>query len=203
MQARVRRRQRAVACALLALLVASAAVVGCQRPPSDGPPMPFEDEGACPFENCRYGEWTVEAGVAVKTDRWIGAPVLFRLRKGDRAAIPSGVVVTHRPGRVRFRKAVDVSTSTGSLRVEPGETLYLLTSHGGGVTTVWFKGRVYRDVKDSDLFSPACERSPEACNATLLAKPLHGWWVQVRNAKGLVGWTNEPQKFGRQNALGS
>ena len=33
-----------------------------QTPHSGAPPMPYIDQGACPFECCTYRDWVAEAG---------------------------------------------------------------------------------------------------------------------------------------------
>jgi hypothetical protein len=182
-------------------MLAGALAAGCLPPPREGPPMPYEDAGACPFEGCVYRTWVANAGVAVKSDRWIGAPIHFRLRKGDRARALTGVVVTMRPGRVRFKRPADLQSSDGPLRVEPTDTLFLLTYHGEGITTAWLNGRVYRDVDGSEFFDVSCQETPDDCNGTIAAQPRRTWWVQVQNEKGAVGWTHEPHKFDGKGAL--
>jgi hypothetical protein len=65
---------------------------------------------------------------------------------------------TYTAGRVQFRQAVDLSTTAGRLRVEPGETLYLLTYRCEGVTTAWF-GRLYDEVGLPILQRPLREQT--------------------------------------------
>jgi hypothetical protein len=195
------RRSALSATTLLSMLLASALAMGCQRTPFEGPSMPFEDEGACPFEGCVYRDWVANAGVAVKADRWIGAPVRFRLRKGDRARALTGVVVTLRAGRVRFKHAVDLQSGNDTIHVEPTHTLFLLTYHGEGVTTAWHQGRIYDNLDGSEFLNTACELTPGACNGSVVEQPRRMWWVQVQNAKGDIGWTHEPDKFDHKSAL--
>ncbi len=176
-------------------IIAATLAVACHARTQLGPPMPFEDQGACPLEGCAYGEWTANAGVALKTERWIGAPVAFRVRKGERVTAVTGVVVTHRAGRVRFDRPMTLSSRTGPVHVEPLDTLYLLASRGEGVATAWHKGQVYFDLDGSAFLRAACGPTPNTCQGTIIQKPLSAWWVQVRNAKGQAGWTNQPDRF--------
>src|SRR5258708_17402 len=46
----------------IALVASVTSVTGqsTHRTP-DGPPVPFEDPGACPFEGCVYREWTAKS----------------------------------------------------------------------------------------------------------------------------------------------
>jgi hypothetical protein len=47
-------------------------------------------------------------------------------------------VVTRRAGRVQFREPIDLGSPAGTIHVEPGRTLYLLTYLGEGFTKAWF-----------------------------------------------------------------
>jgi hypothetical protein len=40
------------------------------------------------------------------------------------------------------------------------------------------------------------------CAGAILERPRSVWWVQIRNAKGQIGWTDEPEKFGNKDAVG-
>jgi hypothetical protein len=163
--------------------------------------MPFEDIGACPFEGCVYRDWIANGPVTLRTERRPDSRVAVTLEKGDHVRAITGIVVTTKPGRVQFRKAADLSTANGVLHVEPGETLYLLTYHGEGLTTAWFNGRLYEEVDGADFLNAACDNAL-ICNGTIVEKPQNVWWIRVRSTKGLTGWTNEPAKFDNKDSLG-
>jgi len=189
------------------LLLASTIAAGRAQATAQGvrpatPPMPFEDVGACPFEGCVYREWIANSAVVVSTDRRVGAPVAFTLKPGDRVQAITGIVVTTKPGRVQFREAVDLWTTDGPLHVEPMETLYLLTYHGEGATTAWFKGRLYEGVDGSEFFNSLCQLDPGRCNGTILERAQRVWWVRLRTMRGQTGWTKEPEKFDNKDLLG-
>jgi len=40
-----------------------------------------------------------------------------------------------------------------------------------------------------------------ACLGKIVEKSQTAWWVQLRNSKGQVGWTNQPEKFGGKDAI--
>jgi len=176
--------------------------MAAQRGQSDGPPIPYEDVGACPFEGCVYRDWIANAPVTVRADRRTDARIAFTLKKGEHVQAITGIVITVKPGRVQFRKAVDLVTNAGTLHVEPGETLYLLTYHGEGDTTAWFKGRLYDDVDGSEFINGLCDDKPGTCNGTIIEKPQTVWWVRLRGMKRLMGWTNEPGKFDNKDRFG-
>jgi hypothetical protein len=169
---------------------------------SDLPPVPFEDSGACPFEGCVYREWVATDAVQVRTARRTSARLAFRLRPGEKVDAVAGVVITIRAGRIQFRKAQDILTDAGPIHVSVGETLHLLTYQGEGFTKAWFRGRVYGDIDISDYIGGYCERQPDGCAGRLLNRPQSVWWIQIRNSRGQVGWTSEPDKFDGKDALG-
>jgi hypothetical protein len=188
----------------LALVVGVSAVSGMsmgQSPASAGPSVPFEDPGACPFEGCVYREWTATAPLNVRSERRRNAPIVFTLRPSEKITAITGVVITIRPGRVEFQRPTDVSSSSGVLRIEPGETLYLLTYQGEGFTKAWFRGRLYEDVDTVVFTNSLCESQPDRCSGKIIEPAQAEWWVQVRNRSGAVGWTNEPDKFDGKDAL--
>ncbi|MGE3512424.1 MAG: hypothetical protein AB7N65_26465, partial [Vicinamibacterales bacterium] len=167
-----------------------------------GPPVPFEDVGACPFEGCVYREWVANAPVAVRTGRSATDGVAFRLNPGDRVQAITGIVVTVTPGRVQFKTATDFPSSAGPVRVRPGETLYLLTYHGEGETVAWFKGRLYDWLDGSEFFNGRCDDRPDDCSRATFERPESEWWVRLRSVGGVMGWTRETEKFDNKDAFG-
>ncbi len=164
------------------------------------PPLPFEDEGACPFEGCTYREWTAREAIAVRRERDEAAPVAFRVAARETVSAVTGVVVTTAPGEFRVREAYEMFTRDGGLPMKPGDVVHLLTYEGEGTYTVWFDGAVRRGADVSGLLSGAC-RPPGACPGEVVSSPETEWWVQVRNAAGESGWTNQPDLFDGKDRL--
>jgi hypothetical protein len=183
------------AAALLCLIAATVTLPAAQPVARDGPPVPFEDPGACPFEGCTYGEWTAREPVAVRRERRRGSPVSFRVPRAGRVTAVTGVVVTLRAGRVQFRMPHEMNSASGRLRVVPGQTLFLLTYQGEGSTKAWFDGRLYDELDGSDFFNAICEDAPARCAGRIVEQPRREWWVQVRDVAGRTGWTDEAGKF--------
>jgi hypothetical protein len=192
----LRRRRSNLPLGVVIVLLASTAGCSTPAPPQqqgttassppptvryEGPPIPFDDEGACPFEGCIYREWTANAPVRVLTERRQDAPVAFELAKGARVTAVTGVVSTVVPGIVELMDPVEVQTGQGAIPMRAGEVFYLLTYQGEGFGKAWIKDRVYTDV-DLSRFKP--KRNPTAI-----------WWVQVRDRRGRVGWTSHPDLF--------
>jgi hypothetical protein len=160
---------------LATAIAAGGAHVAVQQAAPAGPPMPYEDIGACPFEGCVYRDWITNDRVTVRTERRGDALIAFTLEKGEHVRAITGIVVILKPGRVQFRNAVDLTSTAGRIHVEPGETLYLLTYHGEGSTTAWFKGRLYDEVDGSEFINAQCDVQPGSCNGTIVEKLQRVW----------------------------
>jgi hypothetical protein len=189
---------------LVVLLLASApALVAAGRQSAlSAPRMPYEDEGACPFEGCAYGEWQANQAVVVRRARSPRGFVAFTVLKNEKVTAVTGIVVTTSPGRVRFRTPAVLRSLSGPVQVEGGETLYLLTYRGEGLTKAWFKGKIYDDLDGSKaFFNGLCETDPTRCPGDILAGARQTWWVLIRNAKGQTGWTYQPERFDMKDTL--
>jgi hypothetical protein len=152
-----------------------------------GPRMPFIDKGACPFECCTYRTWTVDKATVVRSAMRDGASVAFRLRKGERVRGLTGSVITSQAGEVRVLK----TTKIGNLTAQSGDVVYLLTYQGEGYHKVWFKGRI----SSEETYDTALFRS--------IREPKAVWWVKVRNSRGQIGWSREPENFGNKDECGN
>lgn len=151
------------------------------------PRIPFVDKGACPFECCTYRDWTVDKPTKVRSAMSDCAPVAFSLKAGERVKGLTGVVVTTQPGEVRVLKR----TKIGRYTANPGDTLYLLTYIGEGFHKVWFKGQITEEeTYDESIFKQVSEEKSV-------------WWVKVRNSKGQIGWSREPDNFGNKDQCGN
>ena len=189
----------------LVLLACAEVLVAPQARPAGprAPAMPLESLGACPFEGCQFGAWTARASVVARHSRNTSSARSFTVRKGETVAALTGVLVITRPGRVTFRERTDLLTAEGQISVAPGETLYLLGYRGEGFTDAWFKGRTYHEVDGAmEFFNALCDTRPERCTGRIIEPVRSTWWVQIRNSAGLVGWTNEPDKFDGKDAFG-
>ncbi len=150
------------------------------------PTIPFIDKGACPFECCTYRDWTVDKPTAVRSAMRDSSSVAFRLKKGERVKGLTGVVITSQPGEVRVLK----STKIGGSTAKRGDTLYLLTYIGEGFHRVWYKGKITEEeTYDETIFRQ-------------IRAPKEVWWVKVRNARGQIGWSREPDNFGNKDQCG-
>jgi len=117
-------------------LCAASEAAGQRKPP--GPTVPYVDAGACPFEGCAYGEWVSTDTVRVRRERDRRSSPVFELTKGEKVTAVTGAVVVLRAGRVTFTTGARLSSQEGVLKINAGETLYLLSYIGEGFTNAWF-----------------------------------------------------------------
>ncbi len=172
------------------------------------PPVPYDDPGACPFEGCVYRAWTANADVVARAEPMAVSAVAYTVKKGEKVTALTGIVRTLKAGRVEFRKAVDLAVSSDGpswtkIHVEPGDSLYLLTYHGEGDFKAWFKGKLYEHLDGATFYNAACDFDPSRCLGRIVEPTQWAWWVQIKNSRGQVAWTNQPDRFDGKDELGA
>jgi hypothetical protein len=169
---------------ILVILGTAAHSLFAQR--TAGPLLPFIDKGACPFECCTYRRWDVVKPTAIKSAMSDQAPVSFRLKAGEKVVGMTGVVITTQPGVVRVLK----NTRLQNVPLKRGDELLLLTNIGEGFSKIWYKGRIFEgDPYDEAIYKTIRERRSI-------------WWVKVKNRKGQIGWSRQPENFGNIDQCG-
>lgn len=114
------------------------------------------------------------------------APISFRLKRGEKVLGMTGVVITTQPGVVRVLK----NTKLQNTSLKRGDELLLLTNLGEGFSKIWYKGRIFEgDPYDEAIYKTIRER-----------KSI--WWVKVKNRKGQIGWSRQPENFGNVDQCG-
>ncbi len=161
-------------------------------PEGQRPPEQYIAEGVCPFECCRYGDWTVlddtDLIAAPGTER-----VLGKAKKGTRV-----FAIT---GEVHLRPEPVEVLDDGEL---PKNTIaFVLDSEGEGYGHVYTRGKV---ISVSLEYAEYCFHPSPSCWGETLSPPSQRrqqvWWVKIRLANGLVGWTDKVQNFGGNDACG-
>ena len=179
---------------LFAIIFISAFFPAADASSVEAPKSVYIDKGACPFECCRYGSWTVR-----KTTTAHISPDTFSDRAGEyqsgaKVTALSGEVHTV-PGRFIVKKA--------HARYTPGDTILVLTYLGEGHFKIWFNERMY--VEDLN-FSPAGGSTGKRCEVgrycwgELTGKLKSSWWIKIKNADGWIGWTNQGENFDGKDA---
>jgi hypothetical protein len=185
---------------MASVLVGFACAIAAQSSPL----LPYENWGACPFECCHYGTWTVKADTTILQERRDGAPKRFIASKGTRVEGVTGVVVT-----TRFGRAVAERERTIGLRriaLKPRDEVLLLHDMGEGVWKYWLQGGEDEEfLPDPENCARSADRSPTMyaqCAVQARELPTITWWVKVRNRDGAEGWTRQVERFGNVDACG-
>jgi hypothetical protein len=167
-----------------------------------GPPVPFIDNGACPFECCGYRDWTTEKTTALRASPDSKAKIIGAAFSGDAVLGLTGEVVTSRPGS--FRVTAEHVGADGT-RYRPGDRVYVYTYLGEGVMRVWYAGSMHEEevyfMHANPDDSPMCT-DRKMCWGRQEAWPESDWWVKVRTGDGVTGWSDQPHNFGNIDACG-
>jgi hypothetical protein len=186
---------------VLRIFVVALPMVACGRTTTQaGPPVPYDEDGACPFQCCTYRAWTVDWDTDLRGDRQDAAPVAFHVALGDTVQALTGVVTTTKVGRASASRQVTIGGS--SLVVPAGETIYLLRNVSGGDWKIWFNGVVDQQYIPSQGYCNGDKKSSDECAITVTEQPQIVWWAKVRNSRGQEGWTREIEHFGNIDACG-
>ena len=174
-------------------LLAAAVVLAIQAAGSSGgPPLPYVDEGACPFECCTYREWTAETKLTAyeSHDPKSRGRVVFTLAPGERVTALTGIVRTTVAGEVKVTARTRVDET---LTFEPGDRVFLLAPVGEGFMNGWYRGRVLEEFDATMFGRPEDCAKWQKCTGTIERRPEIDWWVRVRNTKGQSGWVLMPR----------
>jgi hypothetical protein len=176
---------------LLLLFVVQAAVTAA-------PPLPYVDQGACPFECCTYRDWTAET--RLDAYKHYEAPgrreITFGVKPGERVTAMTGVVITASATQVRITKPTTLEvyskrfpkSAPEKVALSRGDRVDLFTPQGEGWMSGWTQGRLLESF-DAANFADArfCSRNPR-CTGIIEKQAKREWWVKVRNAQGQIGW---------------
>jgi hypothetical protein len=172
-----------------------------RMPASEKPPDNYVAKGACPFECCRYGNWTV-----LEDTDLVSSPgssrVVGRARKGSRAVGLTGDVHL-RPEPVVVLTAPEPDGVLTADELPKNSIAFILDYTGEGYSHVYTHGKVV-DVQTHLSYAKYCYRPSKDCWGETLfpskEKKEQIWWVKVRLFNGIVGWTDKTNNFGGQDA---
>src|SRR5512146_2350039 len=139
-------------------------------PPDRRPPENYVAKKACPFECCRFGNWSVRQDTEL-VDAPGGSRVVGRARKGTRI-----VGIT---GEVHLKPRPVVVLGAGDL---PKDSIaFVLDYQGEGYAHVYTRGKV---ISTFVGVADYCFRVSESCWGEELSLPAERtrpvWWVKVR-----------------------
>jgi len=177
---------------VLGLVVASAQA-------ADRPPIPYVDQGACPFECCTYRTWKATEPALAYSESKDGSPIAFAIEPGNTVNAETGFVVTSKVGVMKVLKPTRLGqdpkkpSPEPSLDLKPGELIYTLHYLGEGYELFWYKGKLYSDQIAADKVDP--DPPPADFELQTLSLPDTDWWVKVRAKDGRKGWIKNPRNF--------
>ena len=182
------------------LIFAALLLLSCGRTKQAGPAIPFDAEGACPFQCCTYREWTVAWDTDVHAERRDDSPVAFHATIRDTVTALTGVVTTTKVGRATASRRVTIGSKR--ISVAAGEPIYLLRSVGSE-WTVWVNGVTdVQYIPGGQGYCTGDKQSSDECALTVVEQPETVWWAKIRDALGREGWTREIDHFGNIDACG-
>ncbi len=162
-------------------------------PPAQRPPDKYIAKGACPFECCRYGNWTVLQDTDLVAEPG-SERVVGRAKKGTR--------VVGLTGEVHLRPEPVIVLMDGEL---PKDSIAFVLDYGGeGYGNVFTRGKVVSAFVAG--VAEFCFRVSEQCwgetldPASKRKEPV--WWVKVKLSNGVTGWTVKVDNFGDKDACG-
>ena len=172
-----------------------------RMPASERPPDNYVAKGACPFECCRFGNWTV-----LEDTDLVSSPgssrVVGRARKGSRAVGLTGEVHL-RPEPVVVLTAPEAEGVLTADELPKNSIAFILDYVGEGYGHVYTQGKVVV-VQTHLSYAKYCYRPSKNCwGETLLPSQERKeqiWWVKVRLPNGIVGWTDKTNNFGGADA---
>ncbi len=166
--------------------IRSAAQGVAESVPMPSPPaLPWNDDGACPFEGCAYRQWTANKA-AVLYDTWkTGRKQIGEIKAGQKVTGLTGTVITFKPGVIRMDRDLE------DQNLRTGDTILTYTYRGEGFSAAWFKGRFYSEFDISFAKWPDGSGCGGAhCAATYIDLGEKIWWAQIKLRSGQTGWVN-------------
>ena len=151
---------------------------------AQGPKVPYKDVGACPFECCGYGQWTVNKATVLYKQMSEKSAIAFRVKRREKVTGVTGTVITNKAGTVRvLNDYIAKDNDSKDVSIKSGDVIYVLTSLGEGFHQLWYKGIFFQD----EIYNEK--------NMKILTEPKSVWWVKIKNRKGQIGWTQLPENF--------
>lgn len=152
----------------------------------------YIDRGACEGEGCAYGRWKTRETTAIYARPDERSRKVGELRAGRCVVALTGEVHVLTPGRFVVRKAQG--------RFKTGDVIAAYTYLGEEFYKIRHRGRRYAE-QQLTYSPPPGTGADEKCDldarcwGVFEKKPDSVWWVKMRDGRGLVGWTREPQHF--------
>jgi len=155
------------------------------------PALPKIDRNACPFEGCRFGTWTVRQSVPLYSTWKRNRTRVATLRRGQVVTAITGINITFAPSEILVTAPID------RYNLKPGDRVFKYQNLGEGFFNAWFNG-LWVDDFDGSSVAPGCTRD---CRAEVVNPGRVEWWVQIKTADRVTGWTRQTDRFDGKDAL--
>lgn len=144
------------------------------QPPTDQGVEPDEEyvvHGVCPFECCKYGNWTIVEGGVLRSEPNSDADSVGSVATGAAVTTDEGAMVLHPPGKAVMVPDTSIHSSSGP---NVGDTVEVITYTGAKVARVRSHGSEF-------------EASWSALR--MMRDPHQRWWVHMTDPNsGAAGW---------------
>ena len=146
--------------------------------------VPYISMGACPFEGCSYGEWTVLKPVAVYPRPDTKLIKVAELEPGETIYAETGNVHVM-PGLARVTGKPHKSAHD----LDPDKEILILDYIGEGYSRVYQDGKFYT-VKIARTEKECEDRQNwRYCWVEIMREPVSYWWVFIKARNGkIAGW---------------
>ena len=189
---------------LFSLFLTSLYSAGQQSPkpaqanlPDSAPALPLIDFGACPFEGCTFGKWTVTKN-SILYDSWErGRQPIGELTKGETVIGLTGVHITNKPDEIRVLQAIP------GLGLKPGDTVLRYMYLGEGYANIWANGKYMKETDCTFITEKSGGGCLRDCPAVVQVEGQKEWWVKVKQSSGRIGWVKAEANFDGMDALAS
>ncbi|MFN2567749.1 MAG: hypothetical protein ABR499_22370, partial [Gemmatimonadaceae bacterium] len=173
-------------------LAAPAAVAGAQQrvslerwPEAPRPRAPVIRNGACPFECCRYGRWTLREPAVARRRPSRSAPVAYRLATGAKLVADTGFVRIDTIGLIVLRE--NYVDRMNGIPYVAGDTLLVLDYVGENVFNAWLRGRA---IQTEVFWLNDDPERPRELPGRVVRDHSSQWWARVRDRRGRTGWVD-------------
>jgi len=181
---------------LLFAPVFATAQVPTAKPTTHEPPLPVIDGKACPFEGCTFGKWLVVRDTTIFSTWKDERKPVTTLKKGDVVTGLTGVHITYEPDRVKVFQPIP------ELHLKPGDVILRYMYHGEGFADIWVKGQWKKEYDCTFIAEKDGSGCLRDCVAKVVTEGKKDWWVQLKTAKGTIGWTKSDGQFNCMDSLG-
>ena len=158
------------------------------------PDLPVVVDHACPFEGCTFREWSVEKETTIYSSWQDHRTQVGTLKTGEKVLGITGIYIIRQPDRFLVTQPI------AALSLKVGDVVLQYGEWGEGTADLWAAGQWHKNFDWAESEDGHLILREE--NLTLVRHGVKEWWVQVKRADGLTGWTPATDNFGHMDQLG-